>query len=383
MKCPNCNKRILLHKKYCPNCGKEIKHSPKKHNINIKVNKKLILQILVVLVILLLLISIILKEKYNEKNIAIKYFDSLITQNSPKGFKYIDAKETKYINENTYKKVLSKDKKLTKVINYTIQDINYSKDKDEAIITFSYITKKNKKHQTKDIVLVNKGKKWLFFTDWKVKTKDIISNNYKLYVNKDYNIKIDGIKPSKKELISTNKDYNVYRINKIFIGNYTVQVDYNDMDLRSKIFVQKNNSYSYINNLYLPGKQTNVLTKELVDKLELMYKNAIKSNSYKDIKKKINSIKGGNIKPIYNKLVDSTSSYYAQLKDFNVKDYHLVSTKVDDNVHLTISVNYKYKVKYYGETKTKTRTDDIEFIVKKVKDEYKLYDIKKLTYYFN
>ena len=114
-----------------------------------------------------------------------------------------------------------------------------------------------------------------------------------------------------------------------------------------------------------------------------MYKNAIKSNSYKDIKKKINSIKGGNIKPIYNKLVDSTSSYYAQLKDFNVKDYHLVSTKVDDNVHLTISVNYKYKVKYYGETKTKTRTDDIEFIVKKVKDEYKLYDIKKLTYYFN
>ncbi len=379
MKCSKCNKKIIFKRKYCPNCGNELKYSPKK----ISINKQIIITILIILLIITSLTLIILKEKYNERNIAIKYFESLITQDNIKGFKYIDATESKFINPNTFKKVIEKDKELSKVINYTVQDINYSKNKEEAIITISYITKKNKKHQTKQIVLINKGKKYIFYTNWKVKTNKVISNNYKLSVPKEYNIKLDGIKLTNKELKANNKKYNVYIIKKIFIGEYKVTVKYKNMDLESKIFVQNKNSNSHINNLYLPKQTSTQLTKQLVGQLEALYKNSIKSNSYKSVSKKLTLTKDSKVKDIYNDLLVTTNVYYSQLKDFKVKDYRLLSTRLDKNVKINIIIKYKYKINQYGNIKEKTKEDNIEFIVKKENDKYKIYDINNLNYYFN
>ena len=383
MKCPKCNKILFIKANHCPSCGYDLTNSPKKERKKIIINKKIVLNILILIVILLALLAILFKEKYDKKSVAIKYFESLINQNSSQGFKYIDADKSKFINEKTFKKIISTEKDLKKVINYTIQDINYSYDKKEVTVTFSYITKDNKKHQTKDIVLINKGKKLLVYDDWKIDTKKMISNNYKLYVPKKYEIKLEGIKVGKKEISGSNKDYYIYQINQMFVGNYDVSVNYKKMDLVSRILVQNNNSYSYINNLSLPQEESTKLTKNLVGQLENLYKNAIKSKSYKDCKKKLTLAKDNKIKNIYNELLTSTNYYYAQLKDFKVKDYNVISTKVDSKVHLTIAVKYKYKINNYGKVEEKTKTDDIEFIVKKEKDEYKLYNIKNITYYFN
>ena len=79
MRCHKCNKRIILKTKYCPNCGTELKYSPKKKR-NIKFDKKLVKKLLLVILLILLLIFIGLRQRYNEKNIAIKYFESLINE---------------------------------------------------------------------------------------------------------------------------------------------------------------------------------------------------------------------------------------------------------------------------------------------------------------
>ncbi len=383
MKCPNCNKRIFIKDKHCPSCGFDLTNSPKKETKTIKIDKKFIINILIIVIILLSLTGIILKEKYDKKTVAAKYFEALITQNSSKAYKYINAKKSKFINEKTFKKIISKENELKDVINYTIQDINYSYDKKEVTITFSYITKKNKDHQTKNIVLTNKGKKLLLYENWKIDTTNMISNNYKLFAPKKYDIEIEGIKLGKKEIASSNKNYYIYQINQIFLGNYDVSVNYKKMDLVSRISVQKHNSYSYINNLFLPQEESTKLTKNLVGQLENLYKSAIKSKSYKDCKKKLTLAKDNKIKNIYEELMTSTDYYYGQLKDFKVKDYNIISTKIENKVHLVLAIKYKYKIKKYDKVEEKTKTDDIDFIVKREKDKYKLYNIKNLTYYFN
>ncbi len=379
MRCPNCNKILLFKTKHCNKCGKEIQLNKTKKK-PLSTNK--IIYIVIVVLLFLFLSIVVLKEKYNEKSIAIKYFESLINE-STDGFKYLDAKEDKFVNNKTYKKVLINNKNLKDVINYTIQDINYSQDKKASIITISYITKKNKKHQTTDIELVNKGKKYLLFNNWKVDTRNIISKNYRIYISKQYKVKLDGIILDNKDLDSTEGNYNIYRIKNIFIGDYKVTVKHKDLDLETNVLVQKKNSSSYVNNLTLPQEISNEITKSSVGQLEILYKNSIKSNSFDEIKSKLTYTKDSKIKDIYNRLQDTTNYYYAQLKSFDVKDYHLIVSKVeDDKINLTVAIKYKYKRNYYRQVQEKEKTDDITFVLKKEDNKYKIYDIKNLTYYY-
>ena len=382
MRCSNCNKLILVKTKYCPKCGKEITNTKPKKNLNLNLNKKIIISVLILLVILLLLIAIILKEKYSVKNIGVRYFECIIEQDGKKCYKDLDFKKNDFTTMKAFNKVL-KSYKLDDVINYTIQDFNYSENEKEAVITISYITKKSKKHQIKDIHLTKKGKKALIYNEWKINTKDIISKDSRIYIPKKYKAKLEGKKIPKKYLEKSNDKYNIYKIDEMFIGEYKIDIKQKNIDLESIILVQKNNSSSYINNPSLPKEISNHISKELVSQLEILYQNAIKSNDFNDFKKSINYTKNTKVKKIYSDLLKTTGDYYGQLKKYSVKNYNILNVKVNDNnIEMILQVNYDYKVNSEGKVKEKNKSDEIKFIIEKDKNKYKIQDIRGLTYHF-
>ena len=169
----------------------------------------------------------------------------------------------------------------------------------------------------------------------------------------------------------------------MFVGEYKIDIKQKNIALESVILVQKNNSVSYINNPTLPKQTSDKISKELVGQLEILYQNAIKSNDFNEFKKSINYTKNSKITDIYSELLKTTSDYYGQLKKYNIKKYNILNIKINDNnIEMTIQVNYDYKINFEGKIKEKNKSDSIKFIIQKDKNKYMIQDIKGLTYHF-
>lgn len=330
----------------------------------------------VVGVIAIIAFVTVCKKKFSPENIAIGYFEDVAAANWDEVYDYYDLSEDDFVNKQMYKKSV-KDKKKIEYTNYAVKQTtqnmeeileNASKRENNnengiyKTVNIEYAVKNS--DETNSVYTVKlvklKGKKLLFFDNWKVIPDDMLSKNYTISTLKGVDVYLDGKKLSDKYLKKDKDGYDdnlaVYDIEAVFAGTHQIEFKADFIDTFKEDIIVSTGSidtYSYtrleIKEEFMDELKKN--TEKLVDSL---YQAAIEDKKLTDIKLDYDLYDDNKetIEDAYDDLcenVDKTSySSQIMLKSFEKQNFEIT----DDNSYVdsgAISATISYKINYKGE----------------------------------
>lgn len=402
MFCSECGTKNQDGAKFCENCGatleieetsskkveetvaetkkeakKETKTETKKEEVKKKKSskKQKALTILCIILIVVLFGGYkILERKTNPATIADNYIKAIENKEYSTLYKLSEfSGDTTFISEEAFKLVFDETFKETPFTNYTINKTpTYTNSDLQAIVSVSFAGTSTGASDTTVTLTKEKGKKFLFFDNWKIKdTSHLLGyeviKDFEIKAPKGSKIKYDGIEISDKYLVTDNGDkkealtVDVYKLPQVFekdavkietvtpygittstdarinsyASPYSIEIDIADFSDELKDSIKKNlqAQISELENGLMSGKSFNEqkhLFSSVMDlqTLEKTYGNASKrilEKSYKE-------------------------------SDFNITEFSLESLKYADNYTLRAQINLKYT--YKRTNKTTGEVDD-------------------------
>lgn len=403
MFCPECGTKNEDAALFCENCGTKLQENTEKKeatldNVQSSVEAKttqnvttgsmsrrpiskkikMIIGLAAVLIVAIIIFSVVGKKLTNPERIALNYFKDVASADWGKVYTYYDLSESEFINEEMYKKAVSKNEKIDYSVcaikkNTNISDLigsaNSSQldEKNEGIsrtIKIEYAVKNSDTAESIYTVKLVKSEKnkFLFFDNWKVVPEDMIAKDYSIRTLKEIDVYIDGKKLSDKYLTEdeNKSDYesslDIYKIPSIFKGAHKIEFKGDFIETyKDDLKIRANSEYNYTyTNPNIKEDFINDLEKNTEDIVKKIYEAAIDDKDFNELKfpYKIYDENKDDIEDRYDDVVENMkkTSYASDIK---VKTLKLNEFEVTDkNSYIDngcISATISYKSEYSGE----------------------------------
>lgn len=390
MYCHECGTKNDKDDDFCSECGTKLE----KEDLKKPMSSKTKIIIITCVSLIVIFAGLFLTGKYltGPKRIAKDYIDALVSNNVDKLYNYLNIEGDKtFISKSIFKQVLSEENKTEKIKNIDIKDVEYSDDKTEATVNFTYTVEGKDKEYNDDLTLVKSDdKKFIIFDDWKVKDFDssnMILKDYEIRVNKDSKITFLGIdvkdKYKDKEKSTTTED--VYIIPQVFMSESDMSIKLsNGLEVKTKVYptnYSKTYKFSFNKNL-LTEEQNKLIEDEAKNTVNTIYNGIVDNKSDEDLKLTIDDFKD-----VYSEIKDDLDD--KTLTKFDVTDISLYSASIDseNNLKIKLRIKYDYTIKYKSFDEEKTNESDssdyITFIYKVDNGEFSIKSIDDLDLYFS
>ena len=391
MFCPKCGKKNKEEAQFCEFCGEKIVEEskvvlPSKPKKPLSKKNKIIIVVVVALVLILGGGGIILSDNYTPSKVAEGYFVALMNDDTNKLYDYIDIPNNEFTSKEIFNKVVDNDDK--DLVNYQVVGEQVSNDGLSAQVKISYTLEGRQTPLEKTIYLVkDKKNKMLIFDNWKISEgSSLLEEDYEITVFKGSTLKLEGVEVSSKykKDIDTAK-YDTYVIPALFKGDYNAQLTLeNGLTTEAKIDVSGYSST--INTFELSDKDEKSLENSIKDNVAKLYKSAIDSKSFGDIKKDF-EYKDSDLSD----LEDAYDSFAKSIKNNELKSYEITDLDIDrlsitedGYLYVTVSLEYKYSVKdYFSEDIVSKSDDDTAYLTFDYDNGFKLVDMTSLATYFS
>lgn len=399
MFCEECGTKNEQEAVFCEKCGHKLNKSEKKAVVQkekkpMSKKTKTIIVISALVVALLIGVYIYLISIFKPEKVALKYFKAYTTNNADALYSVVDLNDSKFANKKLFKESLKSKEKID-VSNYRIEkneDKYQEKDLLSKNVVIKYIVKGSSKEKTKIIKLSKtKKKKLLFFDNWVVDNSEILATRYTVKAPKNTKVKIDGIALNPKDKTEYYLTDN-YVIDSIVIGKHKISFEYKSgIKLEGEMNVSAGSYHSYsARGLNLDSKTKKKIENDTNKLVKLLYSSAIENKDFSEIEESFGEDYRDNIKDVYDKIKSSANSSYSNLKSFNLKDFKINSSSVEnDKLKLIATMKYDYTIEYKVDDETKETTkknqsrDDV-YVYYDFKDkDYVMSNIKYLVTYFS
>lgn len=397
MFCGECGTKNENGAQFCEKCGAKLEveetvvtkvAAPKKP---MSKKTKVIIGVVVAVVVALVGAYMYVGSLVTPEKIALKYFKAYAENDADTLYEVMNIQESKFVNKKLLKEAV-KDNEKIKIANYSVEDKEISEDALSTTVTITYIADGSSKEKKKEIKLLkNKDKKWLFFDNWTVDSSDLVAKDYTIIVPADTEVKIGDVKVSDKY----QEDYyssssNKYVIPTILKGKYDVTLEYKSgLKLAGEMTVSGSYGSFRGSNLKLESKTEKKLTKDMKEKLVLIYKSAMEDKSFDDIKGSFSEDLQSDVEYTYNSLKTNVNSEYRELTELNIKDIEVTSVSVDgEELRLYAKMKYTYKLSYKDGEETKEHTsteksDTFYAYYEMDEKEYVMTDLSSVNTYFS
>ncbi len=391
MFCPKCGKKNKEEAQFCEFCGEKIVEEskvvlPSKPKKPLSKKNKIIIVVVVAVVLILGGGGIILSDNYTPSKVAEGYFVALMNDDTNKLYDYIDIPNNEFTSKEIFNKVVDNDDK--DLVNYQVVGEQVSNDGLSAQVKISYTLEGRQTPLEKTIYLVkDKKNKMLIFDNWKISEgSSLLEEDYEITVFKGSTLKLEGVEVSSKyKKDSDTAKYDTYVIPALFKGNYNAQLTLeNGLTTEAKIDVSGYSST--INTFELSDKDEKSLENSIKDNVAKLYKSAIDSKSFGDIKKDF-EYKDSDLSD----LEDAYDSFAKSIKNNELKSYEITDLDIDrlsitedGYLYVTVSLEYKYSVKdYFSEDIVSKSDDDTAYLTFDYDNGFKLVDMTSLATYFS
>ena len=391
MFCPKCGKKNKEEAQFCEFCGEKIVEEskvvlPSKPKKPLSKKNKIIIVVVVALVLILGGGGIILSDNYTPSKVAEGYFVALMNDDTNKLYDYIDIPNNEFTSKEMFNKVVDNDDK--DLVNYQVVGEQVSNDGLSAQVKISYTLEGRQTPLEKTIYLVkDKKNKMLIFDNWKISEgSSLLEEDYEITVFKGSTLKLEGVEVSSKyKKDSDTAKYDTYVIPALFKGDYNAQLTLeNGLTTEAKIDVSGYSST--INTFELSDKDEKSLENSIKDNVAKLYKSAIDSKSFGDIKKDF-EYKDSDLSD----LEDAYDSFAKSIKNNELKSYEITDLDIDrlsitedGYLYVTVSLEYKYSVKdYFSEDIVSKSDDDTAYLTFDYDNGFKLVDMTSLATYFS
>lgn len=345
MKCPKCKNEIMKDSKFCDQCG-----------YSFKKNKKIkLLFITVFLAIIGFSIGAASSYFLSPKYIARKYFNTVISNDTSKIYKYVDSKSPFITKELFQKKYIE----VGKITDVEIDDI--SNEDDYILVTFKYLLDNN---ESKSYVKLKEKKFLGILTYYKVESGKV-ARNVKFRVLKGSKVTLDGEDIS-SYLKNSEENFDVYSMPDLVSANYNIKVEMPiGITVSKDILVSGDNTYT-IAKLKLESDMKKNLNDDILNKLNILYTSSIDNKKYNDISDNFSNDLSNLYRSIKRSLNDSITS-------FEFSDITINSTYLNDDGMLSLEIFADYDIVVNGEEKSDYLS--LEVIYSYDDNEFNLYDI--------
>lgn len=397
MFCGECGTKNKKDAQFCEKCGAKIEAeetvvthvaAPKKP---MSKKTKVIIGVVVAVLVVLVGVYMYVGSLITPEKIALKYFKAYAANDADTLYEVMNLEESKFVSKKLLKESV-KDNEDTKIANYSVKDSEVADDALSTTVTITYVEEGSSKEKTKDIKLVkNKDKKWLFFDNWTVDSSELIAKDYTIIVPADTEITIGDVKVGEKyqeDYYSSSSDK--YVIPSILKGKYDLVMEYESgLKLSGELTVSSSYGSYRSSDLKLESKTEKELTKDIKEKLELIYKSAMEEKNFDDIKESFSEDLQSDIEYTYENLKSNVNSEYRNLKEMNIKDLEITSVSVSgEQLRVYLKMKYSYKLDYKDGEDTKEyssseKTDSLYVYYEMDEKEYVMTDMSSITTYFS
>ena len=418
MFCSECGAKLKNGDRFCGECGakvtqesKKVIHENKKESSKKQVKKerqhkklskgkKIGLGIILVLLVVVIGGYAYLAHHFSPSEVATEYLEALISQDVERIYHSLDLdKSNSFVSLDNFKKVYDESStELDEVINYQLQEIDYSDEKLSANVSFRITTKTDEETVTIRVVKTTK-KEWLIFDSWEVANSrnSYVVTDYQISVPKGASVTIGDTALEEKYLNSekTTNLLDVYTIPQIFIGDYTITSTLaNGMTISEEVNISSyNTSYqAQLDVEDLSDETTKALEEQITKDINALYANIIAKKKWDDVK---GSYSYGNtnldeLQDVYEDLYDElVTDGEVALTKFTVTNVDLVDVSLEDGrFEVVVKFNYDYSINYTnyaGEAATKdgSSSNRTTLVYDYFEDTYKIYDIDGTVTYFS
>ena len=287
--CENCGAELKKEGKFCENCGAEAIKKKKKPKTK---KRKMIERIIIGVFIILGFIYAWFNHQLSPETIAKNYFLAVVNQDVDKLYTYIGNSDSEFITKDILKEIIANkgsDGEFD-IKNYTIGDAKIDYDGLHATVKINYIEKNNKDYTFRVEFVKNKGKKYLFFDDWRIvpngKFLADIRSGFEMKVPKGSTVTIRGIEVDKKYINTTRSDdiYDVYKLPAMFESKYKIKVALPfGFEVESELDVSALNYEFKLKSEEIPENVREELKETARNALQVLYDGAIAQKPFEEI----------------------------------------------------------------------------------------------------
>ena len=324
MKCPKCKSTMNKDNKFCDQCGYSFK----------KRKRNLLIIVTCILAVVGFLIGCLSSYYLSPKYVALKYFKTVISNDTSSIYKYVDS-DSPFVSEELFSK---KYEEIGNVTNYKVEDI--VKENDYVKVNFSFLLDGNESNAYVKL----KEKKFLnIFTYYKVES-GTIARNVHLRVLKNSEVKVDGVDVS-KYLKTSEEYYDVYVLPDLVSSSYSVDVNMpTGISVTKDISFEDNGTYT-ISKIKLEQDLKEEFKSDILDKINILYKASVDSKKYDEISNSFYN----DLSNLYRSIKRSIGS---NISSFNFSFVSINSAMLNEEGMLCLEIFADYDLKVNDEEKS-------------------------------
>ena len=375
MYCPKCGTENKEIAKYCMHCGEPLvaglKRPPHQEGYFAKpqISKSavaVICELAGIVVCAIVLLSFI-AGMFKPETVAKKYFVAMVNADYDKAFDLLNLQKTEAINEDSFN-AFADGFSFGNVTDYSVieqstqsDDYYFMSHYDESDVEYDssnyrnyqveYFVDGDSYPQTWNISLVKRGKKYLFFDDWRINTEGMVATDFDLAVPQGVTVEIDGDELS-KDYISTDDtdDYSYagcdrYVVPEMFTGIHEVSLSGDDIkSVKRSIEVYDGGGEDLSSGYEYTDEAEEAIQKKAVENMEAIYLAAMQKKDFSTIEDLFSKESRDEVADDYDSLVNyfSRDSSPTSIAFSDVEaTSESTSTDAEINFHYTITYNYE------------------------------------------
>lgn len=201
---------------------------------------------------------------YDPVYVAECYFDTLMEGELGEAYDYLDIKESQFLSKEMFKKTYEVEDR-GRLGSFTAKEEQRKENAVKVEVTYRLTNETGDK--TKQIIMEKRGKKCLFFDDWKVNIGDSIKREIEITAPSGSKVLLDDVELGEKYKKTSEYGQDGYSVDALFCGRHIIKASRAD----AQDIVQTEYVYPDDDSELLIGVKNLKLKKE---KLEQISKNA-------------------------------------------------------------------------------------------------------------
>lgn len=337
--------------------------------------------------VLLLGIFLSLNKLFSPETTALKYWRAVQGADWSSAYSYYSVPDNEMLSEQMYINAHAND---TKKAVYKAEKISSATktDNDTYTCTISYLPEGSTTKETDQVYLVRDGRKFLFWSNWKVVPSDSWAENFMIYVPEGASVKLNGETVSLETAADSNADQNWLStvIPYIFYGKYQLEVSAEGMETYcTELYIDEYSSNEYYISL-VPSEETKEqLAQQYGTDLKAILENAAAGTDFSEISSYFSSSasKDSYVQSDYEDL--SNLAENRRLLSYDISDIRVTVDSFDAEDHevqLYVQMQLTTTSTSYWSSEPRSDTDEISAYVSYIREDngWKLQDIP-LSYY--